>query len=171
MRVVTLLLCLLISFPAAADEWSVGPAPGSTDGVPVAAIKNADGHLLILRGETVRDAYWLYAEFRPGGGESLARVMPTYQVDDQHAPENEWQLDHVQWGRTWGGMDAATAWWTLSAYPKGEWQAGKILRDWFTGKEVAIIYRTADGASKTTRFTLQGAKAALVSATGWKIGD
>jgi hypothetical protein len=98
-------------------------------------------------------------------------MLPTYQVDDQHMPENEWQLDHVQWGRTWGGMDATTAWWTLSAYPKKDWAAGKVLHRFFSGKEIAIIYRTADGASKTTRFTLQGAKAAVVSATGWTIGD
>jgi hypothetical protein len=171
MPAVVLLLLLLISFPAAADEWSVGPAPGSNGSAPVASIRNADGHLLILRGEVVDNAYWLYAEFRLGGGGSLARVLPTYQVDDQHMPENEWQLDHVQWGRTWGGMDATTACWTLSAYPKKDWAAGKVLHGFFTGTEIAIVYRTADGASKTTRFTLQGAKAAVVSATGWTIGD
>jgi hypothetical protein len=171
MRSLVLLLFLLASLPAAAEEWSVGPAPGSTAGARIASIKNADGHLLILHGETVQNTYWLYAEFRPGRNETLARVLPTYQVDDQHMPENEWQLDHVQWGRTWGGMDATAAWWTLSAYPKADWEAGRVLRDFFAGKQIAIVYQTADGASKTTRFALAGAKAAVMTATGWKIGD
>ena len=171
MRALAVMVFLLMALPAAAQEWSVGSVPGSANGAPVASITNADGHRLILRGETVKDGYWLYAEFRAGGGETLARVLPTYQVDDQHMPENEWQLDHVQWGRTWGGMDATTAWWTLGAFPQADWARGKVLQDVFTGKEIAIVYRTADGASKTTRFPLQGAKAAIVSATGWKIAD
>src|SRR5262245_53016273 len=57
MRGLAVMVFLLMALPAAVQEWSVGPVPGSANGAPVASITNADGHLLILRGETVKDGY------------------------------------------------------------------------------------------------------------------
>jgi hypothetical protein len=165
------ILLLVVAGSAYAAEWTAGPLLGQVTDSAVAWISNEEGHTLILRGEADGDAYWLFAEFHVAAGQTLARVMPTFQVDDGHAPENEWQLDHKQWGKIWGGMDTSIAWWVVASYPKEEYAEGKVLRSWFNGKEVAIIYQSVDGATKRTRFPLAGLKSAIVAATGWDFGE
>jgi hypothetical protein len=51
MKVALLILMLLVTWPAAAEQWSVGAPPGGADDEHVAWTKNADGDVLILRGE------------------------------------------------------------------------------------------------------------------------
>ena len=50
-RAVFLLLLLLCAFPVAAQEWSAGAVPGDPEGARVAWTRNADGHVMLLRGE------------------------------------------------------------------------------------------------------------------------
>jgi hypothetical protein len=171
MRLLALLFLLLFFSPAAADEWSIGPAPGDAPGSRAAWVQNGDGHLLILRSLHDNDAYWVVVELRLTAGAAFGGVLPTSQIDDGNAVGNDWQLGHEQYGRTWGHIDGGSASWTLAVNTHNVIPAGDVLHRWVTGKEVVITYQTVDGASRSSSFTLVGMRNALLTVTGAKVED
>lgn len=173
MRFLVLLISLFLSIPADASEWTAGPAPGDDPKSRVAWVKNDEGHVLILRGESEGDRYWVFAEFRLGNGKALGGEIPSHMFRVGYEIENDWQLGYVRWGRDWGTIGTTTASWMLSSFARDEYAAGEVdvLKAWFEKSEVAIVYRTDGGTMETTHFPLAGSKAALVAATGWTIGD
>lgn len=169
MRIVFLLLVLLCAFPAAAQEWSAGPVPGDPDNARVAWTRNADGHVLALHGEDDGDQYWLFVEFRLGGGEALGGDIPSEEFRAGYPIENAWQLNYEKYGKTWGHIGRDRASWMLVASAKEDFAKTNVLKSWLSGSDVAIIYVTDAGVEKTTRFRLAGLKSALAEATGWKL--
>jgi hypothetical protein len=171
MRVLALLLLLLFVNPAAAGEWSVGPAPGEPPDSRTAWVEDGSGHLLILRNLRVKGDHWYVVELKLAGGAVFGDDLPTTQIDGGKILEIDWQLDHEQYGRTWGKIDAGTASWTLLVTTRNITYAGDILEDWVKGKSIAIAYTTSDGAAHVARFGLTGMKDALLALTDIKIED
>ncbi len=147
---------------------SVGAAPGDAPGSRAAWVQDGDGHLLILRSIHDKD-YWVVAELHLAAGATFGDALPTTRIDGGKALENDWQLDHEQYGRTCGAIDGGTASWTLGVTTHNIIYAGDILHGWVTGKSIVIAYATSDGASHSARFTLVGMREALVAITGTKI--
>jgi hypothetical protein len=139
--------------------------------VPAAWIKNADGHLLILRGEHEDDAYWVFAEMHLSDGQAFGEELPTYQIDDRDPYDMDWQVGRKQYGRTWGRIEGTAASWTVRAYRDNEIGSDEHLHSWLIGREIVLTYNVADGTSRTTRFPLAGLRAALIAATGAKVED
>jgi hypothetical protein len=171
MRAAALIVFVLISWPAWADEWAAGLAPGDDSKVPVAWIKNGDGHLLVLRGEHEDDAYWVFAELHLSGGEVFGEELPTYQIDDRKPYDMGWQVGRKQYGRTWGRIEGAFASWTVRVYPENDIGSDEHLHSWLNGDEIVLTYELPSGFTKTTRFQLDGLRAALVAATGANIEE
>lgn len=157
---------LLASWPAVADEWTVGDAPGDDSNVPVAWIKNAKGHVLILRGEHEDDAYWVFAELHLSDGKAFGEELPTYQIDERDPYDMGWQVGREQYGRTWGHIEGGMASWTVRVYPENDIGSDEHLHSWLIGREIVFTYDVADGTKSTTRFSLGGLKPALTAATG-----
>jgi hypothetical protein len=129
--------------------------------------------MLILRGDNDGGVYWVFVEFRLGGGKGLDGEIPSHEFRAGYPIENDWQLGYKDYGRVWGAINRTRASWMLASFPKTEFAAGDVdvLDAWFEKSEVAIIYRTDAGSTETTRFPFTGLKAAFVAATGWTIGD
>ena len=173
MRLLIALTMMLFSVPAIAAEWSSGAAPGDAPGTRVAWIQNNEGHVLILRGVPDGTRYWVFVEFRLGGGQKLSGDIPSHMFRPGYEIENDWQLDYEKYGKEWGAISDTTASWVLSSFARYEYVAGEVsvLDGWFESTDVAIVYETDGGVSETTRFPLAGAKAAFVAATDLTIGD
>jgi hypothetical protein len=169
--VVALLLASLNASPVAAEEWLAGAAPGDSEGTRVAWIRNADGNVLLLRGQDDGSQCWLFAEFRPGNGEALGGDIPSEEFRAGYPIKNDWQLGYAKYGKVWGHIGTDRASWMLVAATKEEFAKTDVLKSWLSGADITIIYVTDAGAEKTTRFRLAGPKSVLAEATGWNLDN
>jgi hypothetical protein len=168
MRLLALVLFLLAS-PAFAADWTVGPAPSDDPAMKAATVMNADGHALYLWSREGDHRYQLFAELHLGRGEKFGDRMPIYRIDGGEPVDTDvirQQGDAL--GALWGNVAADTAFWQAWTSIQQSILPSDSLARWFTGKEIEFTYQAPDGTSRTTRFSLAGAAAAVHGATGLK---
>jgi hypothetical protein len=162
-----LALALLLASSAVAADWTVGPAPSDDPAMAAATVMNEDGHTLFLWSRKADDRYQLFVEFRLGRGEAFGERMPTYRIDDGESVDTEVvRQEGEAFGSLWGNVAGDTAFWLAWTSIQDTILATDKFAAWLTGAEIAITYEGADGASRTTRFSLSGVAAAVHGATG-----
>lgn len=154
---------------AAAQDWSVGPAPADNPDLKAATITNQDGHTLylwLLTGDSAEERQ-LYGELHLADGTAFAGIMPVYRIDDAAAVDTAAirQAGEAQ-DALWGHVGERVAFWLISPVPDAGAAPNDALRPWFEGKELTVTFKSADGNQQTTRFTLAGSAAAIRGATG-----
>lgn len=166
MPVLASVLALLVS-PALAAEWSVGPAPSDDPAMTAASVPNEDGHLLLLWSREVDQRYQVFAELHLGHGETFGSVMPAYRIDGGDTIDTETvRQQGEELGALWGHVGSDAAFWMVWTSIQRTILPSDAFAAWFTGREIDVTYTTADGAEKTTRFSLAGAEEAVRRATG-----
>jgi hypothetical protein len=159
----------LMAIPAGAADWAVGPAPSDDPELAAATVMNDDGHVLFLWARHIDSRYQAFAELHLGRGASFGKTMPTYRIDGGDPVDTDairQEGDAV--GAVWGHVGATAAFWLVWTSIQDAVLPGDQLHRWFEGREIEISYKAADGATRSTRFTLSGAKAAILQATGLK---
>jgi hypothetical protein len=166
---VAALVLSLIAVPARAAEWAVGPAPSDDPELMAATVMNDDGHALFLWGRHGASRYQVFVEMHLGRGASFGTTMPSYRIDGGDAVDTDairQEGDAV--GALWGHVGQTAAFWLAWTSIQDVVLPGDQLHRWFDGREIEITYKTTDGTAHSTRFTLNGAKAAILQATGLK---
>jgi hypothetical protein len=159
----------LMTVSARAAEWTVGPAPSDDPELMAATVTNDDGHLLFLWARHIDSRYQAFAELHLGRGASFGTTMPTYRIDGGDVVDTDairQEGDTV--GAVWGHVGATAAFWLVWTSIQDAVLPGDQLHRWFDGQEIEISYKADDGATRSTRFTLSGAKAAILQATSLK---
>jgi hypothetical protein len=161
-----LLLCLPAG-AALAEEWKVAPAPGGDARAMAAATTNADGHRLLIWAKHLADRSLIFAEIQLRDGEAFAGRMPTYSIDDGRAINTEYiRREGEKQGSLWGFVAGRDCFWLIWASNAPAVDPADHLAQWMGGKRLMVSYQAAEGGSKETEFTLQGARAAIEQATG-----
>jgi len=171
MRILALFCALLIAGPVAADEWTVGPAPSDDPSMRAAIVTNGTGDTLYIWSRRDADRFQIFVELHPGAGHVFGRDMPRYLIDDGDEIDTERiRQDGEELNALWGYIGPTSAIWLVWTSFQDEVLSGDRLHEWFTGKELAITWRTLDGEQQRAHFTLEGAQAAILEATGTKLG-
>jgi len=170
-RLVALALVATLALPAAAaaEGWSVGPAPSDSPELKAATVTNADGHtvyLWLLSGEQAHERQ-LFCEMHLADGTAFAGDMPVYRIDDDAAVDTS-EIREAGDARSalWAHVGERVAFWLISTMPDTGAATDAALTPWLTGNELAVTFRAADGSEHTTRFTLAGSAEAIRAATG-----
>jgi hypothetical protein len=172
MRILVAVAALVLSLmtaPARAAEWAVGPAPSDDPELMAATVMNDDGHALFLWARHIDSRYQVFAELHLGRGAAFGTTMPSYRIDGGDVVDTDairQEGDAV--GAVWGHVGQAAAFWLAWTSIQDVVLPGDQLHRWFEGQEIEISYKAADGSAQSTRFTLSGAKAAILQATGLK---
>jgi len=166
MRILAFILCLLVT-PAAATDWTTGPAPSDDPTMQAATVVNGDGHTLYLWARHADARYQVFAELHLGRGEAFAGTPPTYRIDGGKTIDTKDIGDQgEELGALWAHVGKDAAFWLVWTSIQDSILPSDALHDWFAGKEIEIAYKAADGTSKTTTFSLTGSASALHDATG-----
>jgi hypothetical protein len=166
MRLVALLLFLLAP-PAFAADWTVGPAPSDDPAMMAATAMNEDGHTLFLWGREADHRYQLFVEFHLGRGETFGAKMPTYRIDSGETVDTDVvRQEGESLGALWGHVAGDTAFWLAWTSIQNSILPSDRFAEWLSGDEIEFSYEGPDGTSRTTRFSLAGAAAAVRGATG-----
>jgi len=160
---------LALPAAAAAEGWSVGPAPSDSPELKAATVTNADGHtvyLWLLSGEQAHERQ-LFCEMHLADGTAFAGDMPVYRIDDDAAVDTS-EIREAGDARSalWAHVGERVAFWLISTMPDTGAATDAALTPWLTGNELAVTFRAADGSEHTTRFTLAGSAEAIRAATG-----
>jgi hypothetical protein len=168
MRLLALVLvAFLLASPALAADWTVGPAPSDDPAMAAATVMNEDGHTLFLWGRKADDRYQLFVEMHLAHGETFGEKMPTYRIDGGELVDTEVvRQEGEAFGSLWGHVAGDTAFWLAWTSIQNAILPSDRFARWLTGKEIEVTYEGADGTSRTTRFSLAGAPAAVHGATG-----
>jgi hypothetical protein len=166
MRILFFLLMLFAS-PAIAADWSVGPAPSDDPTMTAATVRNEDGHVLFLWGREADGRYQVFAELHLGHGETFGTAMPRYRINGGETVATDTvRQQGEELGALWGNVSPNAAFWMVWTSIQKAILPSDTFAAWLTGKEIEITYTAADGAEKTTRFSLTGAADAVRTATG-----
>jgi hypothetical protein len=93
--------------------------------------------------------------------------MPIYRIDGGEAVDTEVVRQKGEaLGALWGHVAGDTAFWLAWTSIQNSILPSDKLARWFTGKEIEFTYEGPDGTSRTTRFSLAGAAAAVHAGTG-----
>lgn len=169
-RLVAFAFAAMLALPAAAAEgWSVGPAPSDNPELKAATVTNADGHtvyLWLLSGDEAHERQ-LFCEMHLADGTAFAGDMPVYRIDDA-AEVDTADIRDAGDARSalWAHVGERVAFWLISAMPETGAAPDAALTPWLAGNELAVTFRAADGSEHTTRFTLAGSAEAIRTATG-----
>jgi hypothetical protein len=168
MRIFTIIaIAFLLAAPAAAADWTVGPAPSDDPSMLAATVGNEDGHVLYLWARHADGRYQVFAELHLGRGEAFAGTPPTYRIDDGKTIDTKDIRDQgEELGALWAHVGKDAAFWLVWTSIQTTILPSDVLHDWFAGKEIQITYQAADGTSKTTTFPLAGSAAAVHDAAG-----
>jgi hypothetical protein len=172
MRILVAVAALVLSLmtaPARAAEWAVGPAPSDDPELMAATVMNDEGHTLFLWARYIDSRYQVFAELHLGRGASFGTTMPSYRIDGGETVDTDairQEGDTVN--AVWGHVGQTAAFWLLWTSIQNAVLPGDRLHQWFDGREIEISYKIPDGSTHSTRFTLSGAKAAILQATGLK---
>lgn len=171
-RFAAFLLAALIALPgmaAAAEAWTVGPAPSDNPALKAASLTNGDGHTLYLwlltsDSGTPDD---LFCELHLVEGMKFAGAMPVYRIDDGAAVDTaEIRAAGEARDALWGHVGERVAFWLIAPVPSDVPAHRAALRSWLDGEALAVTFQTADGTEQTTRFPLTGSRQAISDATG-----
>lgn len=150
--------------PAAAEGWTVGPAPSDHPDLMAATVVNEDGHTLYLWELIDEDRRQIYCEMHLAEGMRFGDGMPVYRIDSG-APVDTADIRDAGDARDalWAHVGESVAFWLVWSDRAGD---AEIL-PWLRGREVEISFHTADGSKRTTRFSLAGSAEAIRKATGF----
>jgi hypothetical protein len=152
--------------------WTVGPAPSDDPGMLAATIDNDAGARLYVWSRRDAERFQVFIELHPGKEHMFGSEMPRYRIDNGEEIDTEQiRQDGERVNALWGYVAPTATSWLIWTSILDEVLPGDRLYDWFTGSEVAISWRAPDGTSQETRFTLAGARAAILEATGVKSQD
>jgi hypothetical protein len=166
MRTLAFVLMLLAS-PAFAADWSVGPAPSDDPAMTAATVRSEDGHVLFLWGREADHRYQVFAELHLPRGQTFGAAMPRYRINGGDTVETDTvRQQGEELGALWGHVGRQAAFWMVWTSIQKAILPSDAFAAWFTGREIEVTYRAADGTDKTTRFSLTGAAEAVRSATG-----
>jgi hypothetical protein len=173
MRIIAFLCVWLWGCAAiAADGWVVGPAPSDEPDFPAALVTNATGDTLYIWSRRDAERFQIFVELHPGTGHRFGTEMPRYSIDGGEEIDTERiRQDGEQLNALWGYVGPTATSWLVWTSIQDEVLPGDRLYDWFNGSEVVISWRTAEGTFQEARFTLAGARAAILEATGVKSQD
>jgi len=167
MRRLLLSLLLLVSMPALAADWTVGPAPSDDPAMKAATVLNEQGHALFLWSRQVDQRYQLFAELHLGRGEAFGERMPTYRIDGGEPVDTDVVRQRGEaLGALWGHVGGDTAFWLVWTSIQQAILPSDDFARWLGGPPIEFTYQAPDGATKTTGFSLAGAAAAIRGATG-----
>jgi hypothetical protein len=171
MRIAAFLCSMIISTTAAAAEWTVGPAPSDDPGMQAAMVTNDTGDTLYIWSRRADERFQIFAEVHPGAGHHFGTDMPRYRIDDGDEIDTERiRQDGEDLNALWGYIGPTSAIWLVWTSIQDEVLSGDRLHEWFGGSELIITWRTPAGDPQEARFTLTGAEAAILQATGTKLG-
>lgn len=165
-RMIVALIALLLSAPALAADWVVGPAPSDDPDMLAATVMNEDGDALFLWSRRADKRYQVFAELHLGRGMAFGEAMPVYRIDGAQAVDTDAvrrEGDDV--GALWGHVGGGTAFWLIWTSIQNVVLPSDGLHRWFEGREIVIEYIAADGSAHAARFTLGGARPAILRAT------
>jgi hypothetical protein len=167
----TLFVAAMLALPAAAaaEDWSVGPAPSDHPDLKAATVTNDDGHtvyLWLLSGSDADDRQ-LFCELHLADGTAFAGEMPVYRIDAAPAVDTADIRDAGDaQSALWAHVGEHVAFWLIASLPETAAAPDATLAPWLAGNELAVTFRAADGSEQTTRFTLAGSAQAIRAATG-----
>ena len=172
MRILALLCILFCAATAAtAGEWTVGPAPSDDPNMRAAMVTNDTGDTLYIWSRRADERFQIFAELHPGASHDFGREMPRYRIDDGDEIDTERiRQDGEDLNALWGYIGPTSAIWLIWTSIQDEVLSGDRLHEWFGGSEIVIGWRTPAGDPQEARFTLIGAEAAILEATGTKRG-
>lgn len=165
--------CILLSAAsaAAAEAWTVGPAPSDDPTMRAAMVTNDAGASLYIWSRHDGERFQIFAELHPGPAHKFGRAMPRYRVDAGDEIDTEKiRQDGEALNSLWGYIGPTSAIWLIWTSFQDEILSGDRLHEWFAGREVVISWRTPDGDIDSTRFSLDGAQAAILDASGARVG-
>lgn len=167
MRTFAFVLMMLLTSPAFAADWSVGPAPSDDPSMTAAAVRNEDGHVLFLWGREADHRFQVFAELHLRRGESFGAAMPSYRINGGETVETDTVRQQGEaLGALWGHVSQSAAFWMVWTSIQKAILPSDAFAAWFAGTEIEVSYTAADGTDKTTRFSLTGAADAVRTATG-----
>jgi hypothetical protein len=167
MRTFAYVLMMLLTSPAFAADWSVGPAPSDDPSMTAATVRNKDGHVLFLWGREADGRYQVFAELHLRRGESFGTAMPRYRINGGETVETDTvRQQGEELGALWGHVGREVAFWMVWTSIQKAILPSDTFAAWLTGRQIEITYMAADGTDKTTRFSLTGAADAVSTATG-----
>jgi hypothetical protein len=152
---------------AAAEGWSVVPAPSDDEPFDAASVTNDAGDNLIVWSRKVDGHLQVFAELHPAQGVKLAKAMPVYRIDDG-APidTDEIRARGDSQNAMWGLTNERTSFWLLWESDDHVAKATDALHPWLVGKELHLSVMTNDGSMREMLFPLTGSAAAIGKATG-----
>jgi hypothetical protein len=162
----TLLLLCLQAGAALADEWRVALAPSGDTRSTAATTTNADGHRLFVWAKHLADRTLIFAEIQLKDGVEFAGRMPAYTIDNGKAINTEYiRRAGEKQGSLWGFVAGRDCFWLIWASNAATVDPADHLAKWMGGKRLTVSYQAAEGGSKETEFSLQGARTAIEQAT------
>jgi len=166
-RTALAVLLALFTAPAAAADWTIGPAPSDYPDLFAATVIGEGGHRLFLWAKHVDGRYQVFAELHLADGAAFADAMPTYRIDggtevDTDAIRRAGEAE----GALWGFVGDAVAVWLLWSSDAGVTRRGDSLWPWLTGREAQVSFAAADGPRRTVAFPLDGSSEAILAAAG-----
>ncbi|MGH6933768.1 MAG: hypothetical protein ACREEE_15200 [Dongiaceae bacterium] len=171
MRVLVIVLAAICfaASPAFAEDWHVGAAPSDDPEMPAATISNEDGAVLYMWSRHVDNRFQVFAEFHLAEGQSFGDDMPLYWIDGSPPVDtDEIRREGDEAGTVWGHVGDTVALWLVWTSIQDKVLPSDRLHDWFTGQELVISYKDAEGNAHTARFALAGSKPAILAATELK---
>jgi hypothetical protein len=157
------LLCLW-SLPGLADEWVVGTAPGSN--AKAAETTNVDGHQLFIWAKHLEDRSLIFAELQLRDGDGFGGRMPVYRINDGKPIDTELiRREGEKQGSLWGFVAGPSCFWLIWSSNRQTVEPGDHLAQWMNGTTLKVNYQGTDGSQRSTRFNLDGARAAIEQAT------
>ena len=171
MRVIAFLFVWLCGCAAAAapGEWIVGPAPADDPNMKAAIVTNDTGDTLYIWSRQDAERFQVFVELHPGAGHVFGTEMPRYRIDQGEEIDTEGiRQDGERLNALWGYVGPSATSWLVWTSIQDEVLPGDRLYEWFTGHELVIAWRSTDGTIQEARFTLAGARGAILEATGVK---
>ena len=157
---------------AAPGEWIVGPAPSDDPSMMAAIATNDTGDTLYIWSRRDAERFQIFVELHPGAGHVFGTEMPRYRIDGGEEIDTERiRQDGEQLNALWGYVGPSATSWLVWTSIQDEVLPGDRLYEWFTGRELTIAWRSTDGTIQDARFTLAGARDAILGATGVKSQD
>jgi hypothetical protein len=150
----------------------VGPAPSDDPAMRAATATNETGDKLLVWARQGDGRYQIFIELHPGVGRAFGTTMPRYRIDggveiDTDAIRREGD----KLSALWGYVSPSAALWLAWTSFQDEVLTGDPFHQWLAGREAVVTWIGAGDTAYAARFSLDGARAAILEATGVKSAD